>query len=189
MMNAMASQITILTIVYSTVYSADQIKDQNSTSLTFVRGIHRWPGNSSHKWPVTRKMFPFDDVTKSFSRLLFLFRLQTSVVIATKMFEVSIIFLSILNHNYTTIHIFPRVHISRKLNFLFFFISNIFIQGEPFSRDCSTMGLCLIQSHADKIFMTQQPSKKVSNKKKRYKTIVYNIRHIFTSTFTWEKNI
>ena len=26
-------------------------------------GIHRWPVNSPHKWPVTRKMFPFDDVT------------------------------------------------------------------------------------------------------------------------------
>ena len=28
----------------------------------FVRGIHRWPVNSTHKWPVTRKIFPFDDV-------------------------------------------------------------------------------------------------------------------------------
>ena len=27
-----------------------------------MRGIHRGPVNSSHKWPVTRKMFPFDDV-------------------------------------------------------------------------------------------------------------------------------
>ena len=24
--------------------------------------IHRWPVNFPHKWPVTRKMFPFDDV-------------------------------------------------------------------------------------------------------------------------------
>ena len=31
----------------------------------FVRGIHRWPVNSPHKWPVTRKMFPFDDVIMS----------------------------------------------------------------------------------------------------------------------------
>ena len=30
-------------------------------SLAFVRAIHRWPVNSRHKWPVTRKMFPFDD--------------------------------------------------------------------------------------------------------------------------------
>ena len=28
-----------------------------------MRGIHRWPVNSPNKWPVTRKMFPFDDVT------------------------------------------------------------------------------------------------------------------------------
>ena len=62
-MSTIASQITSLTIVYSTVYSgADQRKHQSSTSLAFVRGIHRWPVNSPHKRPVTQKMFPFDDV-------------------------------------------------------------------------------------------------------------------------------
>ena len=62
-MGAIASQITSLTIVYSTVCScADQRKHQSSASLNFVRGIHRRPVNSPHKWPVTRKMFPFDDV-------------------------------------------------------------------------------------------------------------------------------
>ena len=58
-----ASQITSLTIVYSTIYSdADQRKHQSSASLAFVWGIHRGPVNSPCKWPVTRKMFPFDDV-------------------------------------------------------------------------------------------------------------------------------
>ena len=62
-MGTIASQITSLTIVYSTVYSdADQRKQQSSASLAFVRGIHRVPVNSPHKWPVTRKMFPFGDV-------------------------------------------------------------------------------------------------------------------------------
>ena len=57
-MGTMASEITSLTIVYSTVYSgADQRKHQSSASLAFVRGIHRGPVNSQHKWPVTRKMF------------------------------------------------------------------------------------------------------------------------------------
>ena len=37
-------------------------KHQSSASLAFVRGIYRWSVNSPHKWPVTRKMFPFDDV-------------------------------------------------------------------------------------------------------------------------------
>ena len=61
-MGAMASEIISLTIVYSTVYSgADQRKHQSSASLALVRGIHRGPMNSPHKWPVTRKMFPFDD--------------------------------------------------------------------------------------------------------------------------------
>ena len=62
-MGAIAPQITSLTIVYSTVYSdVDRRKHQISTSLAFVRGIHRAPVHSPHKWPVTRKMFPFDDV-------------------------------------------------------------------------------------------------------------------------------
>ena len=62
-MSTMASQITSVSTVYSTVCSnADQRKHQSSAPLAFVRGIHRWPGNSPHKGPVTRKTFPFDDV-------------------------------------------------------------------------------------------------------------------------------
>ena len=62
-MGAMASQITSLTIVYSTVYSGtEQSKHQSSASLAFAWGIHRGPVNSPHKWPVTWKMFPFDEV-------------------------------------------------------------------------------------------------------------------------------
>ena len=54
-MSTMASQITSVSIVYSIVCSGeDQRKHQRSASLAFVRGIHRWP--------VTRKTFPFDDV-------------------------------------------------------------------------------------------------------------------------------
>ena len=61
-MGTMASRITILTIGYSTVNSGtDQRKHQSSAPLAFVRWIHRWPVNSPHKWPVTRKRFPFDD--------------------------------------------------------------------------------------------------------------------------------
>ena len=61
-MSTMASQITSLTTVCSTVYSGAERKPQSSPSLAFVRGIHRWPMNSPHKWPVTRKMLPFDDI-------------------------------------------------------------------------------------------------------------------------------
>ena len=62
-MGAIASQITSLAIVFSTVYSgANQRKHQSPASLAFVRGTHRWPVNPLHKWPVTRKIFPFDDV-------------------------------------------------------------------------------------------------------------------------------
>ena len=62
-MGDMAWQITSFRIVYSTIYSgADQSKHQCSASLAFLWGIHRGPVNSPHKWPVTRKIFPFDDV-------------------------------------------------------------------------------------------------------------------------------
>ena len=55
-MSPMASQITGVLIVFLTVCSdADQRKHQNSASLAFVRGIHRWPVNSPHEGPVTRK--------------------------------------------------------------------------------------------------------------------------------------
>ena len=70
-METIASQITSLTSVYSTVYSgADQSKHQSSASLAFVWGIHRGPVNSPHKWPVTRKMFPFDDVIMNCAHVL-----------------------------------------------------------------------------------------------------------------------
>ena len=62
-MGAMASQITSLMIVYSTVYQT-QIKENIKAARhwPFMWVIHRWPVNSPHKWPVTRKMFPFHDV-------------------------------------------------------------------------------------------------------------------------------
>ena len=61
-MSVMASQITNVSIVYSTICSvAGQRKYKSSASLAFVRGIHRWLVNSPHKGLVTRKMFVFDD--------------------------------------------------------------------------------------------------------------------------------
>ena len=57
-MSVIASQITSLTIVYSTVYSGvDQRKHESSASLAFVRGIHRSPVNSPHKGQWRRKCF------------------------------------------------------------------------------------------------------------------------------------
>ena len=66
-MSAMASQITGVQIVVSTVCScANQRKHQSPAPLVCVRGINRWPANSPQspmtQKPVTRNMFPFDDV-------------------------------------------------------------------------------------------------------------------------------
>ena len=57
-MSAVASQITGVSIVCSTVCSGTgQRKHQSSASLAFVRGIHRWPVDFRHKGPVTPKIF------------------------------------------------------------------------------------------------------------------------------------
>ena len=86
-MGTVASQISSLTIVYSTVYSdADKRKHQSSASLAFVRGIHRGPVNSPHKRPATRKMFPFDDIMKfNLNQNTFFFQKYSFENIASKM--------------------------------------------------------------------------------------------------------
>ena len=62
-MSAMVSQITGVSMVcFALCSGAHQRKHQNSASLALVRGSRRWPVNSPHKRPVTRKMFPYDDV-------------------------------------------------------------------------------------------------------------------------------
>ena len=59
-MSAMASQITGVSIVYWTADESN--KHQSSASLAL---IDRLPVDAPHKGPVTRKMFPFDDVIMS----------------------------------------------------------------------------------------------------------------------------
>ena len=57
-MSAMSSQINGDSIVCFAVCSgADHRKHQSFASLAFARGIHRWPVDSPHKGPVTRKCF------------------------------------------------------------------------------------------------------------------------------------
>ena len=128
-MSAVASQITSLTIVYSTVYSgADQRKHQSFASLAFVRGIHRWPVNSPHKWPVMRKMFPFVDVIMY--GLLLAYGLAQSVPVWPSW--------RVKSHNINTLRprqnghhfaydIFKRIFLNENyLIFLFEFYLNIF---------------------------------------------------------------
>ena len=64
-MGAIASQINSLTLVYLILYSD---ADQRKKSKLRVTGLcaGNSPVNSPHKWPVTRKMFPFDDVIMAF---------------------------------------------------------------------------------------------------------------------------
>ena len=72
------------------VQGSDQREHQSYASLAFARGIHRWPVNSSHKGPVTRKVFPFDDVImirhQGLGRCTFHFR-DTLVVLQIIQFQ------------------------------------------------------------------------------------------------------
>ena len=61
-MTMMASQITSLTVVYSIVYSGRSKKTSKLCVTGLCAGNSPGPVNSPHKGPVTRKMFPFDDV-------------------------------------------------------------------------------------------------------------------------------
>ena len=67
-MSAMASPITGVSIVCSTVCSGPcRSKKKSKLRATgLCEGIHRWPVDSHHKGPVRRKMFPFDDAIMHF---------------------------------------------------------------------------------------------------------------------------
>ena len=91
-MTMLASQITSIAVVYSIVYSGvNQRKHQSSASLAFVREIHRGPVNFPHKWPVTRKMFPFDDVIMVLRQLILV-----SVRVTKNRMKLMLILVSIL---------------------------------------------------------------------------------------------
>ena len=61
-MSPMASQITSLAIVYWTVYSGTDEKTSKLHVTGLCEGNSPMTGEFPHKGPVTRKMFPFDDV-------------------------------------------------------------------------------------------------------------------------------
>ena len=70
-MSTMASQITSLTIVYSTVHSgADQRKHRSAALMAFVRGIHRWPVHFPHKRASDAENVSIDDVIIKLTTLL-----------------------------------------------------------------------------------------------------------------------
>ena len=62
-MSAIASEITSLAIVYSTVYSVSDQRKKTKLCVTILcEGNSPVTVNSPHEGPVARKMFPFDDV-------------------------------------------------------------------------------------------------------------------------------
>ena len=111
-------------IVKSTVYSGvNKRKHQSSALLAFLRGIHRWPVNSSHKGPVTRKMFPLDDVimgkytpeTRACNRIV---KLCTTfkALLCSRIFDKHIIIsLEYLFPNQTSLHPFMKIHVCHLL--------------------------------------------------------------------------
>ena len=79
-MGAKASQITSLTIVYSTVYSdADERKHQSSASLAFVWGIHRLTGEFPAQMTSNAENFSIWWRHHEFSRCCYLFSPTTGL--------------------------------------------------------------------------------------------------------------
>ena len=66
MISSMASQITSLTIIYQTVYSGADKKTSKLRVTGLCAGNSPVTGEFPAQWPVTRKMFPFDDVIMAF---------------------------------------------------------------------------------------------------------------------------
>ena len=65
-MGAIESQIISLTIAYSIIFFRRRSKKTSKLRVTgLCAGNSPGTVNSPHKWPVTRKMFPFDDVIVS----------------------------------------------------------------------------------------------------------------------------
>ena len=79
-MGTIASQITSLTIVYSTVYSGRSKKTSKLRVTGLCVGNSPGTGEFPAKWPVTRKMFPFDDA------IMRLFRERSSPALLESIF-------------------------------------------------------------------------------------------------------
>ena len=78
-MSTMASQVTSLTIVCSTVYSDANRKHQCSASLAFVWGIHRWLVNSRHKGLVMSSWTLSFLSIKKYSKCIRLFSIKVTI--------------------------------------------------------------------------------------------------------------
>ena len=56
--------------LFNSLYVPTSKKHQSPHYWPSVRGIHRWPVNSPHKGPATRKMLSFDDVITHYHRII-----------------------------------------------------------------------------------------------------------------------
>ena len=143
-MGAMAFQITSLANVYPTVYSGtDQRKHRISASLAFVRGIHRWPVNSAHKWPVTRKMFPLGDVIMMATDALAPIIVSISAAMILALYDKGALVLLLVRYS--------------LLNLLYFLIDGCIYDSEA-KRNNSTLGRLL------KSLRVWKPNKKYTHK-------------------------
>ena len=130
-MSAMASEITSLTIVYSTVYSGvDQKKYRSSASLSFVRGIHRRPVNFPHKGSVTRKIFPFDDVIMDYDTISAIFKCDhirqssTSIYFLYIVGLFAFIYIYFTSHKATAVNILTPASCATSYHFSCYFSSD-----------------------------------------------------------------
>ena len=99
-MSAMASQITSRLFTQAFIRRRSTKTSKLRVTGFCVRGIHQWPVNSPHQAPITRKMFPFDDVIME---IKFTPNLQGLVNLYIRLFRVKELRVSLISHSIISI--------------------------------------------------------------------------------------
>ena len=129
------------------IQCANQRKHQSSPSLAFLPGIHQWPVNSPHKGPVTRKIFPFDDVImyRSAAITTTLITWKGIMSVYDSNFPSNYIRQSMIEHAFYSPDLLSTVSLSLLHNFYFnMLIILIFMKIFGFQSHISVNGMAMI---------------------------------------------
>ena len=116
----------IVTHCNDVIMSAMPSQITSSASLVFLRGIHRWPANSPHKGPVTRKMFLFDDVIMTTPKSL-----QMKIALWKGLKSISMIIYSVRNVFFLLCFITSNLPMSLGVRFLYCYYCNLILVLVP----------------------------------------------------------
>ena len=169
-------------------------KTSNSASLVFVRGIHRGLVNSPHKWPVTRKMFPFDDVIMSKFNLLLCCAecnitesnvcwpnaVPTSVLSSRRWVNVSPTFLAVWNHVVRPCYNEAGLHYAEWMHT--FYVSGVTSAVYPMKY---AHGFVYVVLNVIALLLTKHNNCIIVN---RIQYSVILVHHYFSASWCWDDN-